>query len=64
MILEKLHMIIAEKNIKQKNICKALELSQSYTSELLSGKKEFSLKLLEKLCDFLQIEIQFLDRNR
>ena len=57
MVLEELYKIIAEKNIKQKDICKALNISQSYTSELLNGKKEFSLELLEKLCDYLKIDI-------
>lgn len=64
MVLEELHKIISERNIKQKDICKALNLSQSYTSELLNGKKDFSLDLLEKLCDFLQIEIKLIDKYR
>lgn len=64
MILDELHKIISERNIKQKDICKALDLSQSYTSELLSGKKEFSLDLLEKLCDFLDVELKIIDKNR
>lgn len=64
MVLEELHKIISERNIKQKDICKALNLSQSYTSELLNGKKELSLNLLEKLCDFLQIEIKLIDNYR
>jgi len=64
MVLEELHKIIAEKNIKQKDICKALNISQSYTSELLNGKKEFSLELLEKLCDYLKMEIKLVDKYR
>lgn len=64
MLLEELHKIIAERNIKQKDICKALNLSQSYTSELLSGKKDFSLEILEKLCNFLNIEIKLIDKYR
>lgn len=64
MILEALHRIISERNIKQKDICKALNLSQSYTSELLNGKKDFSLDLLEKLCNFLEIEIKLIDNYR
>ncbi|WP_443097917.1 helix-turn-helix domain-containing protein [Treponema succinifaciens] len=64
MILEELHRIISERNIKQKDICKALNLSQSYTSELLNGKKDFSLDLLEKLCNFLEIEIKLIDNYR
>lgn len=64
MILDELHKIISERNIKQKDICKALDLSQSYTSELLSGKKEFSLDLLEKLCAFLDVELKIIDKNR
>ncbi|MFC2603739.1 MAG: helix-turn-helix domain-containing protein [Treponema sp.] len=49
MVLEELRKIIAEKNIKQKDICKALNISQSYTSELLNGKKEFSLRIIRKI---------------
>ena len=64
MILEELQKIINERNIKQKDICKALNLSQSYTSELLSGKKEFSLELFEKLCNFLNVEIKLIDKYR
>lgn len=63
-ILDELHKIISERNIKQKDICKALDLSQSYTSELLGGKKEFSLDLLEKLCAFLDVELKIIDKYR
>lgn len=63
-ILDELHKIISEKKIKQKDICVALGLSQSYTSELLNGKKEFSLDLLEKLCAFLNVELKIIDKNR
>lgn len=64
MLLEELHKIINERNIKQKDICAALNLSQSYTSELLSGKKDFSMELLEKLCNFLNVEIKLIDKYR
>lgn len=64
MLLDELQKIITERNIKQKDICKALNLSQSYTSELLSGKKEFSLDLFEKLCIFLNVEIKLIDKYR
>ena len=64
MISDDLRKIISERGIRQKDICKALGLSQSYTSELLSGKKEFSLDLLERLCDFLQVDIKLVDRYR
>ena len=64
MLLDELRKIIAERDIRQKDICVALGLSQSYTSELLSGKKDFSLNLLEKLCDFLQVDIRLIDKYR
>lgn len=64
MVLDELRNIISERNVRQKDICKALNLSQSYTSELLSGKKEFSLDLLERLCAFLQVDIQLVDKYR
>ena len=64
MLLDELRKIIAERDIRQKDICVALGLSQSYTSELLSGKKDFSLDLLEKLCDFLQVDIRLIDKYR
>ena len=64
MLLDELRKIIAERDIRQKDICAALGLSQSYTSELLSGKKDFSLDLLEKLCDFLQVDIRLIDKYR
>lgn len=64
MLLEEIKKIISERNIKQKDICKALNLSQSYTSELLNGKKEFSLELLEKLCNFLNVDIKLVDKYR
>lgn len=64
MLLEEIRKIISERNIKQKDICKALNLSQSYTSELLNGKKEFSLELLEKLCIFLNVDIKLVDKYR
>lgn len=64
MLLEELHKIISERNVRQKDICNALHLSQSYTSELLNGKKEISLDLLEKLCEYLNIEIKLIDKYR
>lgn len=64
MLLSELQKIIHKRNIKQKEICEALEISQSYTSELLNGKKEFSLELLEKLCDFLKLELKLVDKYR
>jgi transcriptional regulator with XRE-family HTH domain len=64
MLLDELKLIIKNKNLKQKDICKALDLSQSYTSELLNGKKEFSLELLEKLCEYLEVEIKLIDKYR
>lgn len=64
MLLHELNTIISQRNIKQKDICYALNLSQSYVSELLNGKKEFSLDLLEKLCEFLNMEIKLIDKYR
>lgn len=64
MILEELLKIITLRNIKQKEICGALGISQSYASELLSGKKVFSISLLEKLCSYLNIEIILVDKYR
>ncbi|MGP1601013.1 helix-turn-helix domain-containing protein [Treponema sp.] len=64
MLLHELNIIISQRNIKQKDICLALNLSQSYVSELLNGKKEFSLDLLEKLCEFLNMEIKLIDKYR
>ena len=64
MVLDDLKAIIASKKIKQKDICIALNLSQSYTSELLSGKKDFSISQLEKLCDFLEVDIKLIDKYR
>lgn len=64
MVLDELRGIISEKNIKQKDLCKALGLSQSYASELLNGKKAPSLALLEKLCAFLNVELKVVDKHR
>lgn len=62
MVLDELHTIISERNVRQKDICKALDLSQSYTSELLSGKKAMTIDLLERLCEYLHIEIKLVDK--
>lgn len=64
MVLDELRKIISERNVKQKDICKALNLSQSYTSELLSGKKEMTIDLLERLCEYVNIEIKLIDKHR
>ncbi|MCM1322516.1 MAG: helix-turn-helix domain-containing protein [Bacteroides sp.] len=64
MLLQKINAVVKKRGIKQKDICAALSLSQSYTSELLSGKKDFSLDLLEKLCAFLNVEITLVDKYR
>lgn len=63
-ILKELKNIITLRNIKQKDICEALNLSQSYTSELMSGKKEMSLLQLEKICEAFEIEIKLVDKYR
>lgn len=64
MVLEEIQKIIEQRKIKQKELCEALNISQSYTSELLTGKKEFSLTLFEKLCEYLKIEIKLIDKYR
>lgn len=63
-LLLELKNILNARNIKQKDICEALELSQSYTSELMNEKKEISLAQFEKLCSAFNITIRLIDKYR
>lgn len=62
MLLQEINAVIKKHGLKQKDICEALGISQSYASELLNGKKEFDLSLFEKLCNFLKIEIRLIEK--
>lgn len=63
-LLLELKTILNTRNIKQKEICEALGLSQSYTSELMSEKKEMSLIQFEKICCSFHVTIKLIDKYR
>lgn len=45
------------KGLKQKDLADMLGITQSYMSNLLSGKKEWMLELLIKVCNIVEIPV-------
>ena len=64
LVVDELLKILEEKKIKQKDLCNFMGLSQSYVSELINGKKDFSIKQIEMLCEFLGKELVIVDKYR
>ncbi len=56
---EKIKQLRKRRNLKQDDLANALELSRSQISNLESGRRNLSLKQLEKLCEYFQIDMSY-----
>lgn len=63
--MEELNRLLAQKlfelrkahNVKQEEIARALNMSQQQYSLLERGQRNFSLKFIQKVCDFYKIPV-------
>jgi transcriptional regulator with XRE-family HTH domain len=60
MINEALRLLRIYHDMSQSELCSELRLSNSYVSELESGKKQPSLEILERYADFFQLPLSSL----
>ncbi|HET6242931.1 MAG: helix-turn-helix domain-containing protein [Bacteroidetes bacterium] len=59
-IIEMIRYKMFEMNLKQKQLAKLLEVSETRLSELLSGKRKLTIELAKKLHAKLNIDAQFI----
>ena len=56
---EKVKLLRKRRNLKQDDLAVALGLSRSQISNLESGRRNLSLKQLEKLCEYFQVDMSY-----
>lgn len=56
---EKVKLIRKRRKLKQDDLAEFLNLSRSQISNLESGRRNLSLKQLEKLCDYFQVDMSY-----
>lgn len=56
---DKVKLLRNRRGLKQDNLGKILELSRSQISNLESGRRNLSLKQLEKLCEYFQVDMSY-----
>ena len=56
---EKVKLIRKRRKLKQDDLAEFLNLSRSQISNLESGRRNLSLKQLEKLCVFFQVDMSY-----
>ena len=56
---EKVRLLRKRRGLKQDDLGELLDLSRSQISNLESGRRNLSLKQLEKLCDFFKVDISY-----
>jgi len=56
---EKVRLLREHRGLKQDDLALVLELSRSQISNLESGKRNFSLMQLEKLCEYFQVDLSY-----
>jgi len=59
-LVEMIRYKMFEMNLKQKQLAKILEISETRISELLSGKRKLNLELAKKLHSKLNIDAHFI----
>lgn len=55
---KRINELLQRQNVSQQEFAEYLGLSQSFLSRLLNGKRTISLEIIEKSCEFFQIELQ------
>lgn len=56
---DKVKLLRNRRGLKQDDLAKVLELSRSQISNLESGRRNLSLKQLEKLCEYFQVDMSY-----
>lgn len=55
----KVKLLRKRRGLKQDDLAEVLELSRGQISNLESGRRNLSLKQLEKLCDYFKVDISY-----
>ena len=56
---DKVKLLRSRRGLKQDDLAEVLELSRSQISNLESGRRNLSLKQLEKLCEYFQVDMSY-----
>lgn len=56
---DKVKLLRNRRGLKQDDLAVVLELSRSQISNLESGRRNLSLKQLEKLCEYFQVDMSY-----
>ena len=56
---DKVKFLRNRRGLKQDDLAEVLELSRSQISNLESGRRNLSLKQLEKLCEYFQVDMSY-----
>ena len=56
---EKIKILRTRKKLKQDNIAAVLNLSRAQISNLEAGRRNVTLKQLEKLCEYFKVDITY-----
>ena len=56
---EKVKLLRNRRGLKQDDLGEVLELSRSQISNLESGRRNLSLKQLEKLCEYFKVDMSY-----
>lgn len=56
---EKIKLLRKRRNLRQDDLATVLDLSRGQISNLEKGRRNLSLKQLEKLCEYFQIDMSY-----
>ena len=56
---EKIKLLRKRRGLKQDDLAEVLDLSRSQISNLEKGRRNLSLKQLEKLCEYFKVDISY-----
>lgn len=56
---EKVRLLRKRRNLKQDDLSEVLNLSRSQVSNLEKGRRNLSLKQLEKLCEYFKVDMSY-----
>ena len=56
---EKVRILRERRKLKQDDLAQVLELSRAQISNLESGKRNLSLRQLEKLCEYFKVDVSY-----
>ena len=59
----KIKKAIIEQNLTQADFCTKIGIDQSHLSQIINGKKKPSMRLLEKICEELDLQVLIITKN-